>query len=55
LAAAARWLDRYTTVALPTSGTTGTSATQCPRAGQAAVDWGETQLGAPNAPAGRYR
>ena len=48
----ARWLDYYTTIALPAAG--GTPAV-CPQGGQAAVAWAETQLGAPYAAASRYR
>lgn len=47
-----RWLDHYTTIALPAAGGT---VTECPQAGAAAVAWGETQLGAPYAAASRYR
>ncbi len=48
----ARWLDYYTTIALPVAG--GTPAV-CPQGGQAAVAWGDTQIGAPYAAASRYR
>lgn len=48
----ARWLDYYTTTALPTAGTTSTA---CPAGGQAAVAWAETQIGAPYAAIDPYR
>jgi Lysozyme like domain len=48
----ARWLDHYTTIALPAAG--GTTIA-CPHGGQAAVAWAETQIGAPYAAASRYR
>jgi hypothetical protein len=48
----ARWLDHYTTIALPAAGGT---PTVCPQGGQAAVAWAETQIGAPYAAASRYR
>ena len=48
----ARWLDHYTTIALPAAGGT---PTVCPQGGQAAVAWGETQIGAPYAAASPYR
>ena len=48
----ARWLDYYTTIALPGAGGT---ATVCPQGGQAAVAWAETQIGAPYAAANGYR
>jgi cell wall-associated NlpC family hydrolase len=48
----ARWLDYYTTVALPAA---GTAPTACSQGGAAAVAWGETQIGAPYAAASRYR
>jgi cell wall-associated NlpC family hydrolase len=48
----ARWLDYYTTVALPAA---GNIATECPQAGAAAVAWGDTQIGAPYVAASRYR
>ncbi|HWL44556.1 MAG TPA: hypothetical protein VNQ73_16570 [Ilumatobacter sp.] len=47
-----RWLDHYTTVALPTAGTT---PNECPQGGLAAVAWAETQLGAPYAAIDPYR
>jgi hypothetical protein len=47
-----RWLDYYTTTALPNAGGT---VTECAQAGAAAVAWGETQIGAPYAAASRYR
>lgn len=42
----ARWLDHYTTIALPAA---GTPPADCPTGGLAAVAWAETQLGAPYA------
>jgi len=48
----ARWLDYYTTIALPAAGGT---ATVCPQGGPAAVAWAETQIGAPYAAANGYR
>lgn len=48
----ARWLDYYTTTALPAA---GGAPSECPQGGQAAVAWGETQIGAPYVAASRYR
>lgn len=47
-----RWLEHYTTIALPAA---GGSVTECAQGGAAAVAWGETQLGAPYAASSRYR
>ena len=48
----ARWLDHYTTIALPTAG--GAPA-ECPLGGVAAVAWAATQIGAPYAAIDPYR
>lgn len=48
----AKWLDHYTTIALPTA---GVEPADCPQGGIAAVAWGETQLGAPYAAIDPYR
>ena len=48
----ARWLDHYTTIALPAA---GTPPADCPPGGLAAVAWAETQIGAPYAAIDPYR
>ena len=48
----ARWLDHYTTIALPAAGVT---PTECAQGGNAAVAWADTQIGAPYAAIDPYR